>query len=128
MIADEHYETAIRRWNTTHRQRDPITGNYVPLTGADRIDIEQAAEKLRAAAHPAPELDERCPLMEIPKASCSHCRPGPARPVLIDGKPRLFTASFPGTCVGCGHPYSAGSTIERLDGGGYAGPCCVNQT
>lgn len=128
MIADEHYEAALRRWNTTHRKRDPITGNYEPLTGADRIDIETAAEKLRTAANPTPMPDEECPLTELPKKMCSHCRPAAPRPVLVDGKPRLFTASFPGTCAGCGQPYPAGSTIERLDGGGYACPDCVNQT
>jgi hypothetical protein len=116
---DEHYDTALRRWNAAHRRRDQITGNLVPLSGADRVEIEQAAEKLRAAANPTPELDERCKLSELPKASCSHCRPGPARPVLVDGTP--------GTCGGCGEPYPAGSTIERLGGGGYAGPECVNQ-
>jgi len=124
---DEAYQTALRRWNTTHRRRDPITGNTKPLTGVDRIEIETAAEKLRAAANLTPVLDELCGLTELPKASCSHCRPRPRRPVHVDGKARLFTASFPGTCAGCDHPYPAGSTIERLDGGGYAGPCCANR-
>lgn len=128
MIADEAYETALRRWNGAHRQRDPITGNHVPLTGADRIEIEQAAARLRANANPAPELDDLCGLTELPKKSCAHCKPGPRRPVLVDGKPRIFTASFPGRCAGCGHPYTPGATIERLEDGGYAGPCCVNKT
>lgn len=128
MTEDEAYETALRRWNAAHRRRDPITGNPVPLSGSDRIEIETDAARLRAAANPVPELDDECPLTELPKASCSHCRPRPTRPVLVDGKPRIFTASFPGRCAGCDHPYPAGATIERLDGGGYAGPCCVNQT
>lgn len=128
MIADEHYETALRRWNTTHRQRDPITGNYVPLTGADRNDIETAAEKLRADANPAPELNERCELFDLPKKTCSHCRPAPKRPATVDGKPRIITASYPGKCAGCHRPFKPGATIERLDGGGFAGPCCANQT
>lgn len=128
MTADEHYETALRRWNAAHRRRDPITGNYVPLTGADRVEIEAAAARLRAAANPVPELDERCELFEIPKASCAHCHPEPARPALVDGRPRIITASYPGTCTGCHKQYQPGATIERLEGGGYAGPCCVNKT
>lgn len=128
MTEDVQYQAALRRWNATNRRRDPITGNPKPLTGADRIEIEQAAEKLRAAANPTTALDDICGLTELPKASCSHCRPRPRRPIEVDGRPRLFTASFPGTCSGCDHPYPAGSTIERLDGGGYAGPCCGNRT
>ncbi len=80
---DEAYATALRRWNAAHRRRDPITGNHIPLTGADRVEIEQAPSKLRAAAHPTPELDERCELFELPKKSCSHCRPAPTRPTAI---------------------------------------------
>lgn len=127
MIADEHYETALRRWNTTHRKSDPITGNLLPLTGADRIEIETAAEKLRAAADPAPST-ERCELMELPKDQCAHCRPTPPRPTTVDGKPRIITASYPGKCAGCHRPFQPGATIERLEGGGFAGPCCVNKT
>lgn len=98
MIADEAYETALRRWNAAHRRRDPITGHYVPLSGADRIDIETAAEKLRTEANPTPELDERCELFDLPKKTCAHCLPTPQRPTTVDGKPRI------------------------------AGPCCVNKT
>lgn len=128
MIADESYETALRRWNAAHRQHDPITGNYLPLTGADRNDIEQAAEKLRAAANPAPQLDDICGLTELPKKTCAHCRPAPPRPTTVDGKPRIITASYPGKCAGCHRPFQPGANIERLDGGGFAGPCCVNKT
>lgn len=128
MTDDEHYATALRRWNAAHRQRDQITGTVIPLTAADRIQIEQAAAKLRTADTPADE-EERCELMGLPKNSCSHCRPRPARPIIIDGKPRLFTASFPGRCADCGTPYPAGVTIERLDDGdGYLGACHANQT
>jgi hypothetical protein len=125
---DVHYETALRRWNTTRRRRDPITGKHAPLTGADRIDIETAAARLRAAENPAPEVDEICGLTELAKTSCSHCRPRLRRPIEVDGRPRLFTARFPGTCAGCDQPYPAGVTIERLDGGGYACPDCANRT
>jgi hypothetical protein len=128
VIADEAYETALRRWNAAHRQRDPITGHYLPLSGSDRIDIETAAEKLRADANPTPELNERCELFDLPRKTCAHCRPAPPRPTTVDDKPRIITASYPGKCVGCHRPFQPGSTIERLDGGGFAGPCCVNKT
>ncbi|WP_410633337.1 hypothetical protein [Amycolatopsis sp. cmx-4-83] len=84
MIADEHYETALRRWNAAHRQRDPITSNLVPLTGADRVEIEQAAQKLRATANPTPTT-ERCETTELPTDQCAHCRPAPPRPTTVDG-------------------------------------------
>ena len=126
MTEDVHYETALRRWNTAHRRRDPITGKPMPLTGADRVEIETAATKLRAAANPDDE--ERCGLTELPKKTCAHCRPRASRPIHVNGKPRLFTASFPGRCAGCGHPYTPGATIERPDDGeGYHGPCCANR-
>ncbi|MEU7787696.1 hypothetical protein [Amycolatopsis sp. NPDC049159] len=128
MIADEHYETALRRWNAAHRQRDRVTGNHIPLTGADRIEIEQAAEKLRAAANPTPLLDERCELFDLPAKSCAHCRPAPPRPTTVDGRTRIITANYPGKCAGCHKPYQPGATIERLEGGGFVGPCCVNKT
>lgn len=47
-------------------------------------------------------------------------------PVKVDGRYRLFTASYPGKCSRCGREYRPGMEIERLRIG-YAGPCCLQR-
>ena len=127
MSDDEFYDEALASWNRRGKRRpDPVNGGLLPLTAADKVEIQQHAERLRGAAGETGA--ERCELTTLLKTQCSHCKPGPARPVLVDGKPRLFTASFPGQCSGCDKPYAPGVTIERLEDGGFAGPCCINQT
>lgn len=126
MSGDEFDAEALASWDRRgKRRRDPVTGDLLSLSAADRVEIEQHAARLRAAAGETGE--ERCELSGLLKSQCSHCKPRAPRPVLVDSKPRLFTASFPGTCSGCGYPYPAGVTIERLEGGGYACPACINQ-
>lgn len=126
-MSDEFDDRALVAWNRSgRRRRSPISGDVLPLSAADRVEIDQRAAELRAVAVGSEEV--RCGLTELPKSSCSHCRSTARPPARVDGKPRLFTASFPGQCGGCDRPYTAGSTIERLAGGGYAGPCCTNGT
>ncbi|MFD8496295.1 hypothetical protein [Amycolatopsis sp. NPDC059657] len=123
-MTDQFDDAALDAFNRT-RGREWISGKPLPLTAADRIQIAQAAAKARAAEQPVVEV-ERCALSDLPKDSCSHCRPGGDRPpVKVDGRHRIFTAQFPGTCAVCDEPYPAGVLIARLpDSVGYAGPCC----
>lgn len=123
-MTDQFYERAEKQWRSLNQRRDAVTGRIIPLTAADRVEIEQLAARLRAA-EPTPEV-ERCRLTELPKDQCSHCRPGGnRRPATIDGRSTIFTASYPGNCATCGEKYHPGDTVERVGDKQYAGPCCI---
>lgn len=107
-----------------NRRYSWITGGLEPLTSGDKAEIDKLAGKLRRAAQSSAPESERCTLTELPKDSCSHCRPqAPRPPVKVDGKYRLIEARYDGRCAVCDEPYMVGQTIARIEGGGWAGSC-----
>jgi hypothetical protein len=74
--------------------------------------------------------DDRCPLTEMLRDGCAHCRKTPdpfatpTRAARVDtGIGPLFAARFAGKCA-CGNNFPPGEAI-RADGlGGYLAPCC----
>lgn len=74
-------------------------------------------------------MDGRCPVTELLRDQCAHCRPAPARPAPADegeyGRP--FTATYGGYCAEeCGEHIQVGDVIvARTDGAGYAHEGCV---
>ena len=131
-MTDDQYDRAARaHWEKHSRSPNLITGKPNPMTAADRVDIERMAGKLRrdgTTPLDAPVV-ERCRLSELPKDSCSHCRPPADRPpIKVGGRHRLFESRYPGTCAVCGEPYRAGVIIARLvDEQGYAHPDCTEE-
>lgn len=71
--------------------------------------------------------EDRCPVTELLRAQCAHCR-------LLDLPPahRIgsgFAAAYPGQCWVCEVPYLPGDRIRSVtdaDGSGYLGPCCAD--
>lgn len=123
---DEFDRQAQAHWEKHCRRTSPITLKPLPMTGADRVDVERMAGKLRREANATQE--ERCGFSELPKSQCSHCRPAAARPpTTVDGKWRRFEARFPGKCVNCGKAFRAGDDIARTADREYLGPCCADE-
>lgn len=70
-----------------------------------------------------------CDVMEIMRASCSHCRGLPDLPVSEEprdpapgagsliGRPTMFEARFDGRCAECRGVIAPGDLIARLSGG-----------
>jgi hypothetical protein len=69
---DEFDREAQAQWEK-RRPTDPITEKPRPMTGADRVEVQQLAGHLRRAAH-ATESDERCEFSLLLKRHCDHCR------------------------------------------------------
>lgn len=121
---------ARERWDATpgNRKFSPITGHMLRLEPGDVTELKRLAGQLRQAALGKAADDDRCALSELPKDSCSHCRPrAPKPPVKVGGKYRLIEARFPGACAVCDKPFLVGDTIARLEDSGYAGPCCRDE-
>jgi hypothetical protein len=121
---------ARQQWDSTpgRRKFSTITGNMLRLEPGDVTEINRIAGELRQAALGKVADDDRCALSELPKDSCSHCRPRtPKPPVKVGGKYRLIEARYDGSCAVCDAPFQVGQTIARLEDGGYAGPCCRDE-
>jgi hypothetical protein len=77
--------------------------------------------------------EPRCPLTELPKSGCSHCRGhGDQVVVEVDALTRedvvgfTFAAGYRSICGHCGGDIGVGAQIQRLrDGSGYACPDCL---
>lgn len=69
------------------------------------------------------DLSVLCPVMEIPKATCAHCRKLPD-PTGDRNLGRPFTAAYAGRCADCDEPFDVGDRIRADGEGGYVGPCC----
>lgn len=73
------------------------------------------------------DLSVVCPVMEIPAATCAHCRglPDTAPTDRVLGRP--FTAAYAGSCVDCGDRFEPGERIRSDGEAGYIGPCCEEE-
>lgn len=75
--------------------------------------------------------EDRCPLTELPKTGCSHCRGDrshPAEPdrVTLEEVGARFDAGYDGHCGNCGGRIRTGDVIARLlDGSGWACTECL---
>lgn len=73
-------------------------------------------------------LDELCPLTELPRNGCAHCRAHPAALDRLTGDDvgARFSADYPGGCATCDGRIRVGDVIARLrDGSGYACTECL---
>ena len=68
------------------------------------------------------DLTILCEVMELPKATCAHCRRLPEPVPRHLGHP--FTAAYAGSCVDCADRFEPGDLIRADGEGGYVGPCC----
>lgn len=70
------------------------------------------------------DLSVMCPVMEIPAATCAHCRRLPDVPADDRVLGRPFAAAYAGSCVDCREPFDVGDRIRSDGDHGYVGPCC----
>lgn len=71
--------------------------------------------------------EERCPITELIRDQCAHCRCVDLPPAYRLGV--RFAAAYPGQCWACDVRYRPGDRIRSItdaDGSGYLGPCCAD--
>lgn len=73
------------------------------------------------------DLQQRCPVMDIPVPSCAHCRRLPDPPVVQRTVGRPFAAAYAGRCVDCEERYEPGDRIRRVSTGGYLHADCGDE-
>lgn len=74
--------------------------------------------------------EDRCPVTELLRAQCAHCRPvDPENGLPLghrQGYGRPFRARYPGRCADCREPFAEGDEITpRTDGSGYVCEGCA---
>lgn len=78
--------------------------------------------------------DGRCPVTELPKDGCAHCRPAPARPDPADDEgygPRdgygpAIPAAYGGACADEGDRIDVGDLIRAHPDGGWSHVGCTS--
>ena len=107
-------------------------GQAVVTIGAS---VEALSQALTSAV-PALDIigDLRCPLTELIRSQCAHCRPpAPVPPDIAELRAKLyrrrgwFPSRYGGVCRGCGDPFPPDTAVHRAPGDaqGYVAECCA---
>lgn len=59
------------------------------------------------------DSSERCPLTELIKSQCAHCRRRPHAPMFMEAPPPEPTPAFGWACAACETPFEEGDEIFR---------------